>query len=411
MVVVDASYCKACICAIPGCLSPRLRGTVCSQHGKILNAAKPGLQVAFAARANANIMMPCDVPDFLWKASCYKDDVAMKLLIALIKEPSATSQLCQAMEGAPEDYTCERLGNAVEKMLIAISGSKDALHRAEMHQLGRQGSARRMGSASISRAFGVIRKMDTAPKKQPLKKDGRGSTRSCRVAEPTAQGPDLELGLGCFAYVFTKDYSVLDQFLQIVRIAELPRIVDVESLTDFVRMAKQMLLRLMPILINNNATPDAPRRVKRKRSEEETADAEKHYIVGFSVRKLVMLELAFNEQAKSIDWSKVSLRMLRDMCPDQLDNLRVFPDGWSAAQVSCFLFNRPDWALLASCFPCLCSEIAEEHWEWHSKELLSLVASPRWTLACESYVAKHGRVGHPSAVLRAIGKPKSWKKS
>ena len=64
LVVVDASHCKACICAIPGCLSPRLHGAVCSQHGKILKAAKPGLQVAFAARANANIMMPCDVPDF-----------------------------------------------------------------------------------------------------------------------------------------------------------------------------------------------------------------------------------------------------------------------------------------------------------------------------------------------------------
>ena len=123
-----------------------------------------------------------------------------------------------------------------------------------------------------------------------------------------------------------------------------------------------------------------------------------------------MLELAFNEEAKSIDWSKVSLAMLRDISPDQLDNLSVFPDGWSAAQVSCFLLNRPDWAVPASCFPCLYSEIAQAHRDSRSKDLLALVASPKWASACESYLAKHGRVGHPSNVLaEMIGKPDSWK--
>ena len=39
--------------------------------------------------------------------------------------------------------------------------------------------------------------------------------------------------------------------------------------------------------------------------------------------------------------------------PDQSNILSHFADSWSAAELSYILFDRPDWALLASMFLCL----------------------------------------------------------
>ena len=46
-------------------------------------------------------------------------------------------------------------------------------------------------------------------------------------------------------------------------------------------------------------------------------------------------------------------RSSQAVTPDQLDLLSGFEDSCSAAELSDILFDRPDWALLASMFLCL----------------------------------------------------------
>jgi len=58
-------------------------------------------------------------------------------------------------------------------------------------------------------------------------------------------------------------------------------------------------------------------------------------------------------------WSDVPSRSLRAVSADEKECLEKLPSEWSAAQVSSFICQRPDWGYLASMYTCVWKEVAD----------------------------------------------------
>ena len=52
-------------------------------------------------------------------------------------------------------------------------------------------------------------------------------------------------------------------------------------------------------------------------------------------------------------WQEVGVKELCKMGPDRCDHLQAFPASWSVAEISNFLFARPDLGLFAGMYTCL----------------------------------------------------------
>ena len=126
------------------------------------------------------------------------------------------------------------------------------------------------------------------------------------------------------------------------------------------------------------------------------------YFTGFVTRKFLILEFAIEESLRQMKWETVSLEMLRTISPDQIGALNGLPVDWNAAHLSLFLFGRSDWALFATCFPCLYHEVSQKYMAHNSKMLMNLVASTRWTDAAKNFVSVHHRVGHPTLIINQL---------
>jgi len=62
-----------------------------------------------------------------------------------------------------------------------------------------------------------------------------------------------------------------------------------------------------------------------------------------------------------VDWDKMTVDDLSRLFPDQGKHLDDFPEQWSAAQLSKFLFDRADLAIFASCYSCLWHDVKEHY--------------------------------------------------
>ena len=82
------------------------------------------------------------------------------------------------------------------------------------------------------------------------------------------------------------------------------------------------------------------------------------------VRKSIVRKCAIGLQLfgkATIDWTQMKVGDLGLMFPDQGKHLEDFPSEWSAAHLSMFLFDRPDWPIFASCFACLWHDVSENY--------------------------------------------------
>ena len=79
------------------------------------------------------------------------------------------------------------------------------------------------------------------------------------------------------------------------------------------------------------------------------------YVRKSIVRKIAMA--ALNGDTVKVNWEEVTVADIRRLFPDMGEHLAVFPETWSAAEMSRFLFGRPDLAILASCYACLWHDV------------------------------------------------------
>ena len=138
-------YCRSCACSVRACTRPRLRGIFCSCHRGLWDHGSLELVLTRCAHKALPWLVPCDVSDFidLYPRVCH--DQAFVVIVALLKEPSATASFVKkALELAPS-YSVDDLAAALLEMLHEMRSPTKA-HRTEMEALNQQG----VGKASAS---------------------------------------------------------------------------------------------------------------------------------------------------------------------------------------------------------------------------------------------------------------------
>lgn len=103
-----------------------------------------------------------------------------------------------------------------------------------------------------------------------------------------------------------------------------------------------------------------------------------------------------------VDWTLISLAVLRTMCPDQDRFLESFPVNWTAADVSNFIFHRPDWGVFVGMFGTLWKSVCDS-FPHSAASLLATVASPNFAAAARDAKALTGLPLTPLEVLRKSG--------
>ena len=102
-------------------------------------------------------------------------------------------------------------------------------------------------------------------------------------------------------------------------------------------------------------------------------------------------------------WGSLPLPVLRTMCPDQDEFLRCFPEGWTAADVSNLMFNRPDWATFVGIFGSLWKSVCESCQHSAASSLLATIPTPTFTSLARDAKSSTGMPLTPAEVLRLCG--------
>ena len=133
-------------------------------HTQAFKALPPAAQLATMTVGMASAFMPVDVIDFLNVYEHVKCDFAMSIMIAMLRQPSATKVALKLWRDFPADYNGLDLYTLLELTARSVSGahgdneSDDPPLREEMEQLNRQGVARFFGVATTLVTLGVLNK-------------------------------------------------------------------------------------------------------------------------------------------------------------------------------------------------------------------------------------------------------------
>ena len=85
----------------------------------------------------------------------------------------------------------------------------------------------------------------------------------------------------------------------------------------------------------------------------------------------------------------------------------MFPNKWSAQEVSLFCFDRCDWAMFAALFGCLFAEVAQKI-KAEPDRLVKLVESEAFGAAAKAHHEQYGIASHPFLLVQGFGRPESW---
>ena len=322
-------FCRRCLCKVYGCEYQKNKGDMCCVHRRIYATLPVHVKLSVLAADCATWAMPCDVVDFLQNHGTLKQDLAMRIVLALVKEPTATHLILGGWQGLPAEYDADQLRCMLESVAQVCGSIPDdivAQYDKELEQLGRQGVARYSGLATCLKYLGVIRKLgedETAP-----------------------EGLGVALGRTSVEYAFTLDSQILRTFLFHVRAAA-PDLVppcfdagkqgDAAAFLAVVRYGQQ-LRRLLVTLADKC---------------QFVAKGGVGYTADLIVRKLCL------PYWDGVRWDDVPISSLRSVSADERENLQLFPSHWSAAQVSSFICQRPDWGYLASVFMCIWKDVSD----------------------------------------------------
>ena len=153
--VVGCTLCVHCQCSIIGCKSPKNKGDYCFGHKRVVAKLPWNLQAARAARHILPIMVPCDVVAMVAAFPSLRSSLAMTVLAAWLKEPTAVKSLGASapLRGAE----AQRGPDIVfEKLMIALRCVSEEADRTAQRQINKQGVARWMGALSAARVLGIV---------------------------------------------------------------------------------------------------------------------------------------------------------------------------------------------------------------------------------------------------------------
>ena len=393
-VVLGSDRCVDCVCEL--CLRPRFHSPLCHRHKKVYDQMPLAAREVRTARGAVTWLLPADLQDFSARSMHMEGDLALAILLALVKDPAACATLTNELskDGRPtKDASVEAIEDALLTMLATTSFASDLA----MKQLNRQGVGRFLGAASTCRMLGVIELLheEGSPKRQPASlapmqgpKKIRRTTKQAPPADrssPPCSSPPLELGLTRRKYRPTKDRGVLRAFVEWARsnAGLMTNATDNETFFEAVRQACEVDEGMSATVPLWKSTPQ--------------------YAHAFLRRKLVLRALsAVKPEDRRVEWDEIPLSTMRLVCPDSHGFMDAVPTDWSAADMSEFCFGRCDWAMFASAMTCLFSEAVHKK-TCSDKELLQAVASPAFVSAAKAHHSQHGYAQHPFNLLRGMG--------
>ena len=393
-VVLGSDRCVDCVCQL--CLCPRFHGPLCHRHKKIYDQMPLEVRVVREARGAVTWLLPADLQDFSARSMHMEGDLALAILLALVKDPAASATLTNELskDGRPtKDASVEAIEDALLTMLATNSSASDTA----MKQLNRQGVGRFLGAASTCRLLGVIEVLNEEcfPKPQPASfaplqgpKKIRITAKQAPPAESSSQpcpSEPFELGLTRRKYTPTKDTGVLRAFVEWARsnAGLMTNATDNETLFEAVRQACEVDEGMSATVPLWKSSPK--------------------YAHAFLRRKLVIRALsAAKPEDRRVEWGEVPLGTLRLVCPDSHGFVGACPMDWSAADMSEFCFGRCDWAMFVSAMTCLFSEAVQKK-KCSDKALLQAVASPSFLSAAKAHHLQHGYAQHPFNLLQSMG--------
>ena len=397
----ESKHCRECTCELLSCLRPRLRGSLCSRHARLMSQLPESVRLHRSlAPGTQERLIPADVQNFVdWCVDPdTTDNLAVWLLVAWMKMP--TSRRCFLEHLAPPQgcwsgtSLCEALRHAMEK---EDAESHSPARQEEHRNLARQGATRTTGLAQVCRATGIA----AAQRREPSTRAGAAGSGSRAARKRPREGDDqqrsaLKLGAQQKPYVMDMQAGadIITKILELSRqVGPLPLVQSAESLGACVRVLVKFVSDVGSVL-----APGQPRL---------QAGA---YTAGYIVRLLTLghlhRSLALSQGCDVIDWSALPLGSLQDACPDQKKLLEHFRESCQTAQeASEMMCSRSDWGLLVSMFGCLWQRVYDEEVgktlrsDDDYARLLSEIQSEHFPRAVIAYHEKWGFAPHPSTVL------------
>ncbi len=126
---------------------------------------------------------------------------------------------------------------------------------------------------------------------------------------------------------------------------------------------------------------------------------DKGYVMMSVGRKIIIALLASGRA--SVDWASMSRPELEELCCDQNEFLKVLPKTWSAADISNFIFGRPDWGIFVSVFACLMKDVFKIT-SCSRETLIERLASPIFERAAAELRTTSGHAVHPTIVMNRL---------
>ena len=377
MLLVGAKYCEECECVVFGCRRPKSRATdYCISHRAVIKGAPLAVVLAAQAAPIAARLVPADAIDFFTHEQEMRHDLAASILVAMLKEPTVTSEFMTQWRTLPTDYSAYDLHTALAAAVAVCvstpgsvdSGDSSSRLTLELRQLGRRGVCRCLGSVIVAQSFGVMRKAQ----------DGDTHT--------------FVAGLQGNEYVWVSDTGIVAKFLEAIRertpestpglwppcfdAGGAPGVTDLEEYAGAFRELLKDVGGRAPTL-------------------KMKGTGKNNYVLDSVVRKHVLV------RAHGVDWADHGVAVLRRLSVDQCEFLASLPDSWTAREASSMICGRPDWPLLTSMYMCLWHDVAEEMPDARAI-LTTAVRSGRALQAIEEFEKRHDMPPHPHTLMKML---------
>ena len=135
------------------------------------------------------------------------------------------------------------------------------------------------------------------------------------------------------------------------------------------------------------------------------------YVHEFLRRKLVLGQLMSSSGLDDLQWSEVSVDILKQMSPDVGDYLSRVPAKWSAADLSRYCTDRDDWGVFVSMFACLWGAVTKaKAYQGHRDALIALVATDEFRDAAQAHIQRYGTAAHVLMLVKQFGATSEWPK-
>ena len=418
LVEAAGPVCVACSCTVHMCSKVKYTRSFCSAHSRAYAAMSWEWQITRATRGFVDALMPCDLEAFLaWFPVCH-EDVVKVIMLTLLKEPSPIEAWAATDALEPHSrWTAERS----QEFHASLVKMGRFVHKhppiMEWKQLSTQGVSRFMGSLKTINAFRIARALATRVRKKKeekknkkiLKKNNeeeeKNKKRPAASQDFSVAGrlPAKVVSLGGRVYKFwnfkapprqKSDPGLRQPRLRLrgkgpSRQRESPGQLpnhratgerwslgltqrqyvatpgDVRSVSSFLRACDEvaedwkMCMEEVTLL----SAIDQANAIVLKIAQRCDKHMEKWLKIGY-VRKSIVRKIAIGKIVLGkarVDWEKMTVADLRRIFPDAGEHLKDFPQQWSVADLSMFLFDRADLAIFASCYACLWHDVAQSH--------------------------------------------------